>query len=153
MTSHKLLAVKVERRAIASAIFIGDRLDYTQVRQLSSVPDKAEGSAIGFVNWMVMSFRVESAALERLLPASGIRRAQLSRLVIGALRAQSIPVWEIPKRALLEAYGVPPLRTRKELREVVASIWPILDGRQRNNWILDATAIGLLVQTERLLSH
>src|SRR5207249_2381159 len=53
--STYLLAVRVERRSIAAAIFCGDRLEYTQMRHLSSTKDKALAGAVGFINWLLES--------------------------------------------------------------------------------------------------
>ena len=44
-----MISVRVERRAIAAAIFHGDHLEYADARQLSSLHDKALASAVGFV--------------------------------------------------------------------------------------------------------
>ena len=64
----KLIAVRVERRSVAVAIFFGDHLEYADVRHLSSTKDKALESAIVFIEWIADQFPVDSAALE-LIPA------------------------------------------------------------------------------------
>jgi hypothetical protein len=148
-----LLSVKVERRSIAVAVFNGDQLDFTRVRQLSSVPARAESSAIGFINWIVQNFRIESAAVEVAAISETLRRSVLTDIVIGALRSNSLPVWQLSKRELFEAFGNPPLRSRKQLRCVILSIWPVLTGGNGKNQALDAAALGLMVQTERLFLH
>jgi len=148
-----LAAIKIERRSVAVAVFTNRHLEYTQVRQLSSAADKADASAVGFVSWILATFDVTSAALEQIQDGEEIRRAQLNEVVRTTLRNVGIPMWEAPKQELFEAYGVPPLRTRKELRAVVASIWPILNGRNGDGGILDAVALGLYVQTERLFQQ
>src|SRR5436309_393694 len=60
----KLISVRVERRTVAAAIFHGEHLEYTDSRQLSSVHDRALASAVGFINWMLERFPIESASLE-----------------------------------------------------------------------------------------
>jgi hypothetical protein len=144
-----LAALKVERRSVAVAVFIGNQLEYQEVRQLSSVREKAEASAIGFLNWIAGNFEVESAALESMPEASDIQRAALSRLLKEALWSSGVPVWEVSKSDLLAAYGHPAAKSRKELRESIGSIWPVLDGAAG---VCDAAALGLYVQTERLFS-
>lgn len=146
----KLAAIKIERRSVAAAVFNGEHLDYTQVRQLSSSHEKAEASATGFVNWICGNFAIESAALESMPAASAIQRSVLTRSIITELRTSAITVWEVPKPQLLHAYGYPPPKARKELREAVHSIWPILND---DTGVLDAAALGLYVQTERLFSN
>jgi hypothetical protein len=146
----KLLAIRVERRAIAAAIFHGEHLEYTQVRQLSSSREKALASAIGFVNWLLDSFAVESAALEAILNGDEIQRQILSDTIQRVLRERVLPIWQIPKTQVFEAFGHPPLRSRKELREAITTIWPVLAGTKGKSFIQDAAALGLYVQTERL---
>ena len=147
------LAIKVERRTLAVALFSGRHLEYTQRREISSNGDKAEASAVGFVGWAISNFAVESAAVEGLPSDRPTRQASLTQAVIGVLRERGIPVWEVGKQQLFESFGVPPLRTRGELREVIRSIWPILPGQSTEAATLDATALGLYVQTVRLFSN
>lgn len=114
----RLLAIKVERRCIAIALFVGNKLDFHDVHNLSSHADKAQASAIGFLNWVISSFDIESAALEHINNGTEIRRVVLNHAVLSLLRASGIPVWEVSKQSLLAAFGHPPLGTRIELREV-----------------------------------
>jgi hypothetical protein len=146
-----LLAIKVERRGIAVAVFIGSKLDFHDVRSLSSQAEKAEDSAIGFLRWVISSFEIESATLERMTNGNEIRRAVLNQAILNMLRAGAIPVWEVSKRELLEGYGHPPLHTRVELRQAIQTIlWSMFNTDKPNYQELDAAAIGLHVQTERL---
>src|SRR5207244_2816722 len=110
-TTVCLLAIKIERRSIAAAVFVGDRLDYKEIRHLSSVSERAEASAIGFINWICESCNIESVALETMTNGNEIRRATLNRSVLGALRKTTVPIWEVSKRELLAAYGLPPLKS------------------------------------------
>lgn len=148
-----LIAIRVERRSIAAAIFIGDRLSYTQVRQLSSNRDKSLGSAAGFVDWLLRQFRPDSAALESIPTADEIHRLALHKVVAHTLRERLLPIWVVAKQDLFLAYGHPPLKSRKQVRLVVAGIWPVLAGANGQNFIQDAAALGLYVQVERLFLH
>jgi hypothetical protein len=142
----KLAAIKVERRSIAAAVFIGNHLDYTQVRQLSSQHEKAEATAIGFTNWIIHSFSIQSVALELQPPDSDIQRAILYRTVTAAVRASAASIWEISLKELLAAYGHPALKFRNQLRDAVRQMWKARGDRLT---LLDAVALGLYVQTER----
>jgi hypothetical protein len=146
----RLAAFRIERRSIAVAVFLGEHLDYTQVRHLSSTRDKAGGSAVVFVRWILQGFRIQSTALETIPNGHEIQRAALAEAVRDVFRDAGLPVWEVAKQDLFAAFGFPPLRSRRELREVVACIWPVLDGGTGAPMILDAVALGLYVQTERL---
>jgi hypothetical protein len=145
-----LTAVRVERRSVAVAVFHGDHLEYSQVRQLSSSHTKAVGSAVGFVNWVVTHFAAESVAMESVDGGCEIKRWSLSEAICQTLRDCLLPIWRIEKADLLSGCGAPPLKSRKELREVVTAIWPILSGGGAKLFAQDAAALGLHVQTERL---
>jgi len=145
-----LIAIRVERRAVAAAILRRDYLEYTDARQLSSAHDKALASAVGFINWMLARFPAESAAIESIPNAHECQRRVLHNAICQTLRDRLLPIWEIPKAALLDGYGHPALRSRRQVREVATSIWPILAGTHAKLFIQDAAVLGLHVQTERL---
>jgi hypothetical protein len=145
-----LMAVRVERRSVAAAVFHGDHLEYADARQLSSARDKALASAVGFVNWMLSRFPVESVALESIPNGNEFQRRVIHESICVSLRDQMLPMWEIPKLVLLEGYGNPMLKSRAQLRETATNIWPILAGTHAKVFIQDAAALGLHVQTERL---
>ncbi|MGA2268773.1 MAG: hypothetical protein ABSH44_09920 [Bryobacteraceae bacterium] len=144
---YRLLAVRVERRSVAVAFFIGTQLDYVQIHHLPSARDKAGASAVGFINSMMSHLRVESAALEQVAQTSESQRVSLSAMLHVALTRHGLPVWTVDKQDLLASFGHPCPQSRREVREAVRTIWPVLatDGS-----ILDAVALGLYVQSERL---
>jgi hypothetical protein len=150
MRGANLLAVRVERRSIAAAVFHGEQLEYTQMRHLSSVKEKALSSAVGFVNWILESFPIESVALEALSNTEEIQRQILTDAITENLRERILPIWQIPKTQLFEACGHPALKSRKQVREVITAVWPVLAGANGKTFIQDAAALGLYVQTERL---
>jgi hypothetical protein len=150
---YKLLAIRVERRAVAAAVFCGDHIEFTQVRQLSSVKTRALASAAGFIQWLTAHLPVESAALEAMDVGQEIHRRAVHATVTKVLQSQTLPIWTVPKRDLLECYGHPPLRGRGELRQVINDLWPVLGGTGAQVFIQDAAALGLHVQTERQFIH
>jgi hypothetical protein len=150
---YRLLALRVERRAVAAAVFDGDQLEFTQVRQLASAKDRALVSAEAFIARLAAHLPVDSAALEEMDIAQEIHRRNVHDTVVRALHDQTLPIWTVPKPDLLGAFGQPPLRSRKELRQVITDIWPVLDGSGAQTFIQDAVALGLHVQTERQFIH
>ncbi len=146
----RLISVRVERRAIAVAIFIGDHLEHSDSRQLSSVQGRAVSSAVGFIQWILERFQVDSAALESFDFGHEIQRRVLHDAIREILRDRMLPIWEVPRLELLEAHGYPSLKSRKELREIATSIWPVIAGTHAKVFIQDAAILGLHVQTERL---
>ena len=147
--SARLIAVRVERRSVAVAVFYGDHLEYADVRHLSSTKDKALESAIAFIEWIADQFPVDSAALELIPNGNEIQRRIISTAIIDSLRARLMSIWEIEKSDLFQAFGYPPLKSRKELRAVVGDILLSLENVKSNILIKDAVALGLHVQTER----
>jgi hypothetical protein len=124
------------------------------MRTLGAHPDKAGASAIGFLDWVISNFEIESAALERMTNGNEIRRAVLNQAVLNMLRARAIPIWEVSKRELLESYGHPPLRTRVELRQAGQTIlWSMFNTDKPNPQELDAASLGLHIQTERMFLY
>jgi hypothetical protein len=146
----KFVSIRIERRAVAAAVFQGEYLDYTQVRQLSSSREKAISSAAGFVRWLLDNFPVESAAIEDIPNGDEVQRRIVSDSVVEVLREQTLPIWQIPKTQIFETLGHPPLKSRKEVRRVITTIWPMLAGSNGHSFLQDAAALGLCVQTERL---
>jgi hypothetical protein len=145
-----LISIRVERRAVAAAIFRDDHIEYADSRQISSAHDKALASAVGFINWMLARLTAESAALESILNGHEFQRRVLHDAISRTLRDRMLAIWEIPKVVLLEGYGYPPPRSRSELREIATTIWPILAGTHAKVFVQDAAVLGLHVQTERL---
>jgi hypothetical protein len=144
----KLISIRIERRTVAAAIFDGEHLAHTDSKQLSSSNDRALNSAVGFVEWTLNRFNVESAAIEGI-PGGDFQRRCLHDAITEVLRERGLPIWEIPKAALLEGCGHPPLRSRQQLREIATSVWPVLTGTHAWPFVQDAAILGLHVQIER----
>jgi hypothetical protein len=143
---HHLLAVSVERRSVAVAFFIGTDLDYAQKHNLPSNPDKAEPSAIGFINLMLANLKTESAAMEELDARCDSQRMHLSAAIHAELGRRGLPIWMADNKALLASFGHPCPRSHVEVRTAVRAICPLLGP---NDTVLDAVALGLYVQTAR----
>jgi hypothetical protein len=146
----RLISIRVERRAVAGAILHGSHLEYADARQLSSDRNKALSSAVGFITWMLSRFPVEAGAIESIPNGYEYQRRILHEAICGTLRDRMLPIWEIPKIALLEGCGHPPPKTRAQLREIATAVWPILGGARGKVFMQDAAVLGLHVQTERL---
>jgi hypothetical protein len=146
----RLLAVRVERRAIAVAVFSGIHLEGRRVLQLSSDPARAEASAAGFIRAVLSENECPSAAIESV--SGDIRRAILHAAVLDHCRSNGTAVWEVSGKVVLEALSHPPLRSRGELRDLMMRMWPLQGLSQSQMCALDAFALGLYVQTERLFA-
>jgi hypothetical protein len=146
----RLLAARIERRAVAVAVFSGIHLEGRRVLQLSSDPDRAEESATAFMRDVLCENNCPSAAIESV--PGDVRRAVLHGAIIEQCRASEISVWEISKEAVFAALAHPPLKTRGEVRDLMLRIWPMAALKQSQVCALDAFALGLYVQTERLFA-
>jgi hypothetical protein len=148
MNATAIAAFRIERRSVAAAIFQGTRLEYTDMRQLPVDPEKAEASALGFINWILSSFDIASAVTEAMDSEDTVR-AGLNRVIEMQLISAG-PLYRIPKAELSAAFSLPPASSRVAIREVVTAIWPILESNRTAATKLDAVALGLYLQTERL---
>jgi len=149
----KIAAIKVSRRSISGAIFIGQTLDYIDTQQMSNTPDAAAATVARFLSWIVENFRPEIVALavDEEDQDQQLRAQALTKAAKKYLLRRGIPVWETADSQLLQSYAVPALTTKKDLREIARSMWPHIENEHLSE--LDAALVGLYVQTERLLSH
>jgi hypothetical protein len=152
--SHRdLAAIRIERRAIAVAIFNGQQLTYPPIaRQLSSDPDKALGSAAIFINSIRDKCSFANAAIEALPEDCAAQRSRLTKIVIEVLIQRQIAISQFAKAEILAAFGHPRLRFRNEVREVMSAMWPEVNGGFGSPLIKDALALGLYCQVEQRLS-
>jgi hypothetical protein len=151
LPAQDLAAVRIERRAIAVAIFHGTKLKYPPIaHQLSSDGNKALGSAALFISRVMHKCSFSSAALERLPNSCEAQRSQLSKIVTDVLLESQVSLHHYDKREVLSGFGQPPLRFRSQVREVIAAIWPDINGSFGGPLVKDALALGLYAQTERL---
>ena len=148
----RLAAIRVDRRAVAVAIFNGDHLEYAQPRQLAASPERAVISAVNFIGRIMDRFSFASATMEVIPNGHEVQRTFLQRAMIEALTARPISTMKVSKRELFKAFGFPVLRSRKELRQAASEIWPALDVQPGGPWTHDAAMLGLYVQTERLFA-
>lgn len=151
MTS-KFAAIKIARRSISVAVFSSQTLEYTETRHLSNLESAAKVTADGFLREVNENYNIDSAAIEIPDNILNNRVAHLTQAVVKILRESGVPFSEVSLADLLIAYGVPPIKTRKELQRIALSIWPVLRGPRYSTVVLDAALLGLYTQVERLLS-
>jgi hypothetical protein len=145
----RLMAVRIERRVVAIALFSGTHLEGWRVRTLTSDPDQAEATTKAFILAMLNEHNFASVALETV-PAE-IARASIHRVVVEQCRAGGKVVWEVSKKLVAESLAHPAPKSRDEVRAIMLQIWPLSSLNQSQTYVLDAFALGLYVQTERLL--
>lgn len=149
----KLAAFCVQRRAVGIAVFLGMQLGFCDTKQLIANRGKAAGAALGFANWILENFDVESVAIEDLGDSNDVMRAATQNAVEEMLRSRGISIQKFPTGEFLASFTHPSKAHRKEARSVVATIWPILDSKKAHPAQLDAVALGLYCQTDRLFNN
>ena len=151
---RRLAAIRIERRAVAVALFSGEELDSVPlVRQLSSDGGKALGSAAMFIRRILEKRPFSAAAMEVLPPGDELQRTQLDRVITEVLTESSaISIWRVPKREVIHAFGQPPFRFRGQVRKTIEHIFPESNGSFGGHLIKDALAVGLYCQIEYLLN-
>jgi len=147
-----LAALRIERRRLSVAIFIDHHLEHAESHHLPSDYPKALRSASQFVHKVRRTFRAEYAALDKYPSDHPTQRSTLIQELVMQLRRADVAVYEVEIADLLAAFGNPPLRYRTQVRQAVASIWPILASGDNHPSCLDAAALGLYVQVEKLLA-
>lgn len=150
---RRLAAIRIERRAVAVAILEGQHLAAPpQVRQLSSSSDKALGSAASFISRVLQKYPLGTAALETIPRGAKVLRGDLMEIISHVLVEQSIGIWEVPKLDVLASFGHPHPRFRNQVRQVISTIWPGVNGSFGAPLVKDALALGLYCQIEYLFN-
>jgi hypothetical protein len=149
--NQNFVALSVSRRAIAAAIFSGEKLEFWQVRTFQATIDRANNTVTSFLNSIFQTFEIEAAGLEELPEDLQTRMALLNGLAENLLQKRGIPVLKASEADLFAAFGEPCLRSRAALRQVAGRILPQLKNPSASKELLDAAVLGLHIQTERLL--
>jgi len=152
MSHSTLAAVRVTRKAASVAIFNRMHLEYARLRHLPTQAAKARETLHAFLGWATAQFNVEMIAVEKPDRTDAARVEELMRTVEEHASGAAIPIWHAGKMQVIESYAEPAPKTRTELREIAARIWPMLATKDSNPLDLEAAALGLYVQVEKLLS-
>jgi len=152
ITRPRLMALRVERRVVATAVFTGTHLEGRRILQLSSNPDKAASSVASFIRSVLSESDCRCAAIEQAPNRADILRSVLHRAAVAQIRTTNLSLWEISQQALYSAFSHPPVETRQQLRDVAFGIWRLSELKQGQTCALDALALGLFVQTERMFN-
>jgi hypothetical protein len=144
----KLMAVRIERRCIAVGMFTGTYLVGFRARVLAADHAAAKNTAVSFLRSTLYENECQAIAIETVV--GDIRRAELHEAVLAACRSAGVSVWEISIKTVMESLAHPPPKTREEMRKQVLRMWPLPGLKRTEQCALDAFAVGLYVQTERM---
>ncbi len=151
MPDLTLAAIIIRRRTAVIALFRKTGIEDILVRELSSDLQKAENSVTGFLRQTLERHHIELVAMENVEHQTA-RIQQLHKQAESVLRAEGMPIQEVPLAELFQSFAIPPLRQRSQLRRIARSIWPALNDRRLGQVGSDAAALGLYLQTERLFN-
>ena len=143
-------AFRICPKEMGYAVFRGQKLIFWQSHSYLCPASQIERRVIGDIVRCIVRFNIRSAVLDIL--SKNDESAQLKSVAKEAIRNQAIPIFEIPEQELLSSFGHPPLKTRQELRKAVLSIFPQFESSRFMNSCLDAAALGLYFETNRILS-
>jgi hypothetical protein len=149
--NSRLLAIKMTGRTAAAAVYFGRDLHYTELRQLAPDITQARDSLIGFISSLIEHFYIDSGAWEECPPDT--RALMLTASIIDLLREKDMLHWTIKKSVVMAAFGQVPFTRLHDLRQAVSGYWPHIIAEWGDDTWLDAAALGLYLQTERLLSE
>lgn len=150
MNEIDVLTIRIERRRIAIAAFSGLKLDFAQVRELSSFDERAAKSAREFTAWAAETLRPKFVAVEAVRAEEETRRSHLACAVSRTLRFLPVAQTSVPAADVLASWGTPPIQTKMQLRVIGALLWPELAGRTHPA-ALDSAALGLHLQMKALM--
>ncbi len=152
MRCTDLLVIAVERRRIAIAAFSGVRMDYVQVRELSSREEQAGRTVQRFLNWAIATFEPAQVAIQAPPPTSYHRRLYLHAVARGALVEVKVPVIEVEQKKLRYLLTVPHVRSRVQARAIADHLWPELIRHPQQPAPREAALIGIHVQMTDLFA-
>lgn len=147
----KIAAVQISRRQVAMALFEGERLQHTEMKSLAAVKDKAEQTVIGFVRWILTTLEPELLVLPKFATEGGTIVDRLSAAAAATSQKEGVPVTHISTEELFNAFGMVPLKAKRQLHVVAGTVFPFLNNKHWRCVVLDAAAMGLLVQVRRSL--
>jgi len=146
-----LISFKMTARSLTAAVLSERELIYSEARKLAPSMSQARNSITALLRSLTAHFHTDSAAI--LECGEDTRAKHLSTHLINELHLLQLPHWLVKESTILSAYAEEPLTRTSALREAVANYWPHVIDDKSDKTCLDAAALGLYVQTERLLAE
>lgn len=145
--NERSIAILFRPRLLAYAIFQSQTLVFWQEQ---SAPGPLDKSADLFSDQIISAidhFNVTSAVL--LTTGRHRRSAETAK---GAIRKHGTPLFEVAESELFKSFGVPSLKDRATLRQLITAIFPQLSFAPPKTWCFEAVALGVHFETERILT-
>ena len=149
----QLLSLRLSRRAVGAAILDAGGLKTADTRHLRSNSQEAVAAAIAFIDRLLEDSSITAVAIDRPLPGSSTVGDAVSAYLATSAAARGMQVLLVAKLDILTAYGVATVRTRGDVRSLVAAYWPLLSEMRRPHpHTLDAAAAALYAECQLTLS-
>lgn len=154
MNRH-ILSLRLNRRAIGAVVLTGEALTMTDGRHLTSARERAVSAAIRYVNRLLDQAGPAAVVVDAPAPKEGSTTRQLLEGITGVLASRGVVPLLITKADILAAYGLSPVRTRSQVREIVSGFWPELSriAGQVKPYAADAAAAALYAECRMNLSR
>ena len=147
MKGH-ILSVRLNRRAIGAVVLTDEALTMTDGRHLSSERERAVPAAVRYIDRLLEQSGAAAVVFDAPAPVEGSTTKQLLDGILGLLSSRGRIPLMTTKADILAAYGLSPVRTRGQVREIVSGFWPELGqiaGRVKP-YAADAAAAALYAQ-------
>ena len=147
------LALRLSRRAIAAAVLDADELTFIDGRHLTSRKDRALAAAERYLRRILELTTPTEIVIDAPAKETSTTNALLQTALAVAKAAGATPRM-IGTGDVLQAYGIPAVPSRIELRKIVARLWPQLATMTSavKPYVLDAAALTLHAQAEHALA-
>jgi hypothetical protein len=146
---HQILALRINRRAIGVAVLTGDELTLTDGRHLPSTSHRAINSSRRWLSYWLERIGDADIVLDTPTLLTGTTMSAVVDDLSRLLSERHIVPISLTKADVLAAYGLRPVRSRQEVRQIVSEFWPRLPqtaGRVRP-YVMDAAAAALLAES------
>jgi hypothetical protein len=152
--TRAILSLRISRRAIGAAVLSGDALTLTDGRHLSSRRERSAAAAVRYVTRVLEQSAASAVVCDVPTSAQTTVSQHVLRAVVDVLTARGLAPSLVTKSDVLAAYGLKPLPTRQQVREVVSEFWPTLEsmtGRVKP-YVADAAAAALYAECRLALN-
>lgn len=151
---RKILALRINRRAMGVVVLDRDELVLSDGRYLPSTRQRALNSLRRWLSYWLERFNDVDVVLDTSIPLAGTSMNAIVEELSALFSRRRIAPVELAKPEILSAYGLRPLRTRQEVRQVVSEFWPQLPqmSHRVKPYVIDAAAAALLAQCRLQIS-
>jgi hypothetical protein len=153
-----ILTFRLNRRAIGVAALDGESLRLADGRHLTSRRDKTVLAAHRFIYRLLVDTAPSLVVVDAPSAADGAVSSAILDDIRRTVTDLGIDLLAVTKSELLTAYGLYPVKSRRDLREIVRSFWPELSNVRGKvePYAVDATAAALYadcrLQLERVVT-